>query len=274
VRIDTIKVPPLLERYIERIFHFQGTGLLPSSDLKLIVPNARIKLVIPLKNGIVGSVGSFTHVSRTNKMTLIGIADLPGEVDIQKDEPAENITVEFSPLGAYRFFRLQWSDIKNQIHDYSDINKNAAFDLEDKIGNAESFALKLGFVMAFLEELFQKSKGDEIFDYCIEKVLATKGTVTLKELEKQTGYSARWLNMKFDHHLGISPKNLASLIRFQQYYSHYTSNAREFFEQKEFYRYYYDQSHFIKDFKRFTGFPPVRFYQQQNSYDRLFYQAK
>jgi methylphosphotriester-DNA--protein-cysteine methyltransferase len=271
VRIEIINVPPLLQRYIDRIFHFQGSGLLPSSDLKLIVPNARIKLVIPLMNGIVGTVGSFTHVSRTNKMTLIGISDLPGEVDILRDEPAENITVEFSPLGAYRFFRLQWSDIRNQIHDYSDIDNVSALDLEDKISNTESFTKKLGFVMTFLDQLFKKSKGDEVFECCVEKILSTRGTVTLKELEKRTGYSARWLNMKFDQHLGMSPKNLASLIRFQQYYRHYTSNAKEFFEQKEFYRYYYDQSHFIKDFKRFTGFPPLRFYQKQNSYDRLFY---
>jgi AraC-like DNA-binding protein len=258
---------------VEQIFRFEGSGFLPNHDLKLIVPNARVKLVVPLRNGLIGKVGNHHHVSKTNKITLIGIADLPGEVDIESDEPAENITVEFSPIGAYRFFRLNWAELKNQIFNLSDIRTVATLRLEAVIANAESFQQKLALIIQFLLQTFRESEPDQIFDYCVEKISSSKGRVTIKELEKQTGYSSRWLNMKFENNIGISPKNLASIIRFQQYYKAYATNALCFIQQKEFYNYYYDQSHFIKDFKRFTGFPPLKFTQHQNLYDQLFYKV-
>jgi len=95
--------------------------------------------------------------------------------------------------------------------------------------------------------------------------------VSIPELERMTGYSARWINMKFSEKLGASPKNLCSIVRFQQYYKSLKANAELFFLEKEFYNYYYDQAHFIKDFKRFTGYPPFQFERKSNGYDSIFY---
>jgi hypothetical protein len=65
---------------------------------------------------------------------------------------------------------------------------------------------------------FLRQSEDSIFEYCVEKIKLSEGKITLKELEKKTGHSSRWMNMKFTEKLGISPKNLASIIRFKQYY--------------------------------------------------------
>jgi len=41
--------------------------------------------------------------------------------------------------------------------------------------------------------------------------------------------------------------------------------------KNDFYELYYDQSHFIKDFKRFTGLPPIKFEKQANSFGESYY---
>jgi methylphosphotriester-DNA--protein-cysteine methyltransferase len=77
--------------------------------------------------------------------------------------------------------------------------------------------------------------------------------------------------MKFTEKLGISPKNLASIIRFKQYYETLCGNKQNRFTRNNFYNYYYDQSHFIKDFKRFTGLTPASLEKKINDFGKIFY---
>jgi AraC-like DNA-binding protein len=273
VRIQFVTLHPQLKGYVDQIFIFECDGKLALDDLKLIVPNACLKLIIPIKNGIVGTLNGNTHTSKQYKMTLAGVSDMPAEVDIDEDAPAGNITVEFTPMGAYRFFNLKLAEVKNAIHNYSDIAGKAVLELEDRLAHTATLQCKVRLVQQYLLQQLHASSDDNVFDYAVQKILNTNGRVTIKELERVTGYSSRWLNMKFTEKLGVSPKNLSSIIRFQQYYKALATNGEMFFLEREFYNYYYDQSHFIKDFKRFTGFPPVQFEQRRNDYDHIFYQG-
>ncbi len=99
----------------------------------------------------------------------------------------------------------------------------------------------------------------------------SKGRVSVKSLEKETGYSSRWLHTKFIQKVGISPKSFSSVIRFQQFYQAWARNNEKHFFQKDFYDFYYDQSHFIKEFKRFTGLAPTKFAIKENEFGRIFY---
>ena len=71
--------------------------------------------------------------------------------------------------------------------------------------------------------------------------------------------------------LGVSPKNFSSIIRFKEYYQSFIHADAKSFSRNDFYELYYDQSHFIKDFKRFTGLPPVKFEKQINNFGERYY---
>jgi methylphosphotriester-DNA--protein-cysteine methyltransferase len=121
-----------------------------------------------------------------------------------------------------------------------------------------------------LQQLAQQNE-DPIFDYCVQKIISSKGKMAIKELEKKTGYSSRWLNMKFNDKIGVSLKNLSAIIRFKQYFQAFISGDEKSFFRNDFYELYYDQSHFIKDFKRFTGLAPTRFEKQINDFGESYY---
>lgn len=271
MRLQHIDIHPTLKGYIEKIWVFESSGRVPNVDMKLIVPNGLIKLVIPFRNGLSGKNDGWYHLSKEHQMTLIGISDLPSIVDIEHDTAAGTIGVEFSPMGAYRFFKLQQSEIKNQIHPLADILGNTAKNIEEHIANAETVELKVKCLQHFLLNLFLQNDSDLIFEYCIRKIKYSKGGISIKQLEKETGYSSRWLNVKFGEKIGISPKNLCSIRRFQFYYQALAQNAKEVFMQKDFYNLYYDQAHFIKEFKRFTGLPPTKFENAINDFGKIFY---
>ena len=266
MKIQHIPVHPMLKGYVEKIWVFESDGKVPDDDMKLIVPNGLVKLIIPFKNGLHGKMEGWELTSAENKVTLIGICDKPSIVDIQEDAASGSIGVEFNPMGVYRFFSIRQSEIRNTIHLFTDVFGRQAAVLEEMLVNEPFVNEKLRIIERFLLSMFN-TKEDSVFEYCTQKIAHTKGLVTVKQLEKETGYSSRWLHMKFDEKIGISPKNLCAITRFHTAYQSITFNVGE----DDIYNLYYDQAHFIREFKRFTGLPPAKFEKMVNEFDKIFY---
>lgn len=263
----------LLKDYIEKMWVFESSGKLPVDDLKLVVPNGNLKLTVSYLNGIVAALNEKTFASKEHDITLTGLVDVPVILDVDEDVATETIGIEFSPKGAYRFFHFTLSEIQNQIYSLSDFLGKIGRQLIERINNAASRQQKIVLLQQFLLQQLSLHKEDPVFEYCVEKITASKGKIAIRELEKKTGYSSRWLNMKFYDKIGVSPKNLCSVIRFKQYYQAWISGNEKSFFKNDFYELYYDQSHFIKDFKRFTGLPPAKLEKQINNFGESYYRG-
>lgn len=266
MKLQHIPVHPMLKGYVEKIWVFESDGKVPDDDMKLIVPNGLVKLVIPFKNGLFGKMEGWELLSKESKVTLIGICDKPSIVDIHEDTPSGSIGVEFNPMGVYRFFSIRQSELRNTIHLFTDVFGKKATLLEDMLAHEPSVPQKVRIVERFLLGIFS-TKEDTVFEHCTKRIAQSTGLVTVKQLEKETGYSSRWLHMKFDEKIGISPKNLCAITRFHTAYQAITFNVGK----DDIYNLYYDQAHFIKEFRRFTGLPPAKFEKQVNEFDKIFY---
>lgn len=272
MNLQHIDPVPQLKSYIEKIWVFESNGPMPSDDMKLIVPNGRLLLVIPFRNSLTGKMGGKYYIAKTNRIAVTGMCDLATIVDTERFAPVGTIGVEINAIGAYRFFHLRLKDIKNQLHYLTDILGKIAREIELRIAESQSIDEKINFIQQFLLSLFTRKEEDRLFEYCIQRIMSKSGSIKIGELEKETGYSSRWLNMKFEEKLGISPKNLGSLMRFHQYYHALILNSVDFFNEKKFFNDYHDESHFIKDFKRFTGLPPSKLIRSKNDFGGMFYQ--
>ena len=256
----------LLSPYIAKIWVFESSGRLPAQERKLIVPNANLKLTLTYRNGIAARVDGKDLLQRDNELTLTGLIDAPVILDPYEDAQTGTIIIEFNPLGAYRFFRLQYTEVKNEITNLADLTGNGAESLRTQLAESADISQKLQLLQNFLIKQLENNPADLIYDHCIHRITATDGLITVARLEKETGYSARWLNRKFSEHLGISPKNLAEIVRFKQFYQAYSIGVSSHTLKQHIYHYYYDQSHFLRAFKRFTGTTPTEL---QNSLNEL-----
>jgi AraC-like DNA-binding protein len=261
----------LLKNYIEKMWLFKSSGKMPVEDMKLVVPNANLKLTVSYQNGIVAAVNGKTFLSNEHDITLTGLIDVPVTLDVEEDVATETIGIEFNPLGAYRFFHFNLYEIHNQIYPIGDLAGKAGKRLTEQINETATTEQKIAVLQQFLLQQLTQQNEDPIFDYCVQKIISSKGKMAIKELEKKTGYSSRWLNMKFNDKIGVSPKNLSAIIRFKQYFQAFISGDEKSFFRNDFYELYYDQSHFIKDFKRFTGLAPTRFEKQINDFGESYY---
>ncbi|HEY4065127.1 MAG TPA: DUF6597 domain-containing transcriptional factor [Puia sp.] len=210
---------PLLAPYIERMWVFESSGKLPSDDIKLVVPNGNIKLSVSYSNGIIASVmGGNTFRSKEHNIILTGLVDTPVTLDVAEDEKAGTIGMEFNPQGAYRFFHGGIATVKNRICLLDDLLGKTAQQLERQIAGAPGVKQKIAILQQFLIDRLAIHTADPVFEFCTSAIQTSKGQITIRELERKTGYSRRWLDMKFKERLGTSPKNLSSIIRFRHFY--------------------------------------------------------
>jgi AraC-like DNA-binding protein len=133
-------------------------------------------------------------------------------------------------------------------------------DVLEAVGNEAEISEKIDCLQGhLLSSLRPGHRRSAAADFCVNALQRTHGIVSIRELERQTGYSRRYLELLFKNHVGLPPKVLAGIFRFQKFYRKWATNC-SFDELKEdLYEYYYDQSHFTKEFRKMTRFSPEQF---------------
>lgn len=90
----------------------------------------------------------------------------------------------------------------------------------------------------------------------MQAMYACKGNMLTSELAKKLSFSERHIRRTFVQELGISPKEVLGIIRFQSMLQELHTGLCTGFTDMAIKSGYYDQSHFIKSFKRYYGILP------------------
>jgi AraC-like DNA-binding protein len=89
-------------------------------------------------------------------------------------------------------------------------------------------------------------------------IYASKGAVTVKELSEKAFWSSRQINRYFNHQFGLSLKMYCSILRFRASLEHIAKG--KLFPEEDF----FDQTHFIKEIKKFAGVAPKELSKNKN----------
>ena len=146
-------------------------------------------------------------------------------------------------------------------------------EIEQQILNSNLTSERIMLVEKFLlDRLTDTETIDRIVKSTVETIITANGQLSVDELSTLTQVNRRQLLRKFSSAIGLSPKQLSRTIRLQaalrMLLNDQFSNLAELAYKNE----YYDQAHFIKDFKEFTGTNPKEFLEdRQNVLSSLFY---
>jgi AraC-like DNA-binding protein len=250
---------PGLKVFISDIYYFESQDESNNIIANNVEPNGKLKLIFPIENGITIRCNNKTFHLKQNQIALAGIFDTTFRVDSSANRLTKAIIIEFISSGAYRFFSINHIELSNRFYPLYDLAGSSIIEIETQIQEEPILEKKIFLLQKYLLSIFIKTESDFIFDYCIEKISNNKGIISIRELERLTGYSSRWLNKKFEYKLGINPKTFASIIRFHTVLKSLAFNLDDNTIYKMYYQYYFDQPHFIKEFKRFSGYTPNKF---------------
>ncbi|MBU2899576.1 helix-turn-helix transcriptional regulator [Maribacter dokdonensis] len=169
--------------------------------------------------------------------------------------------VRFQPNGFFPFADINIKEIQNTA-----VPLDVLFDQEGEIlGNqileAHSTAERIALIETFLlDRLIDKKNIDHIVKSTIETILEANGQFSVNELSKQNNIHRRQLVRKFSSTIGLSPKQLSKTIRIQNTLKKLLTEEVTSLTDLAYENEYFDQAHFIKDFKEFTGLTPKEFY--------------
>ena len=121
-----------------------------------------------------------------------------------------------------------------------------------------------GRMRAFLSEyqnVFESRKKNqhELFRQLCRVINDRKGMLTISELEKLSGYSARYINYVFESEAGMSAKQFCRILKLQSVISVINSGKVSSMSKIAADYHFYDQSHFIHDFVNFAGKTPKEY---------------
>lgn len=126
----------------------------------------------------------------------------------------------------------------------------------------ERFAVLEQMLMIRLSEsLAQQSHDFNTLNYALNLMQQRHGDVSIKALSNEIGISQNYLTSQFKRLVGGTPKEIARLYRFHHALHNLDPMQPVEWTQIAHQACYYDQSHFNKDFRTFTGHTPTEYLQ-------------
>ena len=126
-----------------------------------------------------------------------------------------------------------------------------------EISEAAGFSDRIGIFMKYASEnLIDFEYTPTFIDYMALMICSSKESIRSGRMAEAIGYSERHCRKKFKDRFGIPPKQYSSIIRFQNTLKSLLSGSYEDMSSLALERGYFDQSHLIRDFKRYTNFSP------------------
>lgn len=132
--------------------------------------------------------------------------------------------------------------------------------LEEQMCSASGNEKRVEIMSRFLEsKLDAYDRELPIVHNAVHLIMNAGGSVSIERLASNFDISTRQFERKFKEIAGLSPKLYANVIRFQAATAHKFSGTRDLTEIA-YNCGYYDQSHFINDFRRFSGYSPKEYF--------------
>lgn len=191
------------------------------------------------------------------EMELLGHLTLPTRLTVSKGTVV--LIARIYPHAGTLFFADPISEFTNYATDLYDIRLPEIRELYGRIMDAGAIRHKIAVLeQFFLERLAKQEKHLQkvtMVQQFSRLLLSGNDKLDLPAIARQSGMSERYIQKLCLQHVGISPAALAAVVRFNRTLrlvldtpASLTAIAYE--------GGYYDQAHFIKEFRKFTGITP------------------
>ncbi len=170
---------------------------------------------------------------------------------------AHCMQVNFTPLGARRFFGLPMGDIAERMVAVGDLDDRGIAGLRDRLGETEGWAARFSVIETFVRERLARGEpASPATEWTYRRIVATGGRASVTTLADRVGWSRKHLAARFRDEVGLTPKAVARLVRFADAQA-MARTTQEGWAGIAAACGYADQAHLVREFREFAGEPPV-----------------
>ncbi len=184
--------------------------------------------------------------------------------EIRTSGKFQALGASFYPNALKLVFGFNANELTDTCIDLNALSEEHGVPLSDKLLSASSVHDQVEILSSFLFLQIQKNnvQTDAAIQFVISEIIASHGSVSLRDLQQRLQISERSLERKFNQCVGITPKLFARICRFQASLHQLRNNRYTKLSDIAFENGYADQSHFIRAFQEFAGFSPNQYQKQ------------
>lgn len=175
------------------------------------------------------------------------------------DAPQIVLTVHFKPVGAVGFLGAGMADLENLCVGLDDIWGRPALQLRDRLAEVASAAERISLVESFLlsqRRVCQRRPSAEIMT--VVRAVEADLSMRISQVRATLGWSPRRLTQRFRAEVGLAPKSYQRVRRLQgalRGLDGATLRGVDIAADLG----HFDQAHFVRDFRAFTGCTPTQY---------------
>jgi AraC-like DNA-binding protein len=262
-----VKPGPPLSRFVDLLWYYQQT---PQAHKKeRLMPDGCVSLIINLEE----NQTRLYDPDDVRKMKTLGGCSVAGPhtkcFAIDTDEQTCVVGVSFRAGGTVPFLGLPSDELHNQHLNLEDLWGRLARELRERTLAANAPEAKLRTVeFMLLERAAGMFAGQPVVEYAVERFLARPAALRVNEVADRTGFSHRRFIELFKQHVGMTPKLFCRVRRFQQVLRRITSGEPVNWSDLALDGGYFDQAHFIHDFRAFSGINPSKYLASYKDFPR------
>jgi hypothetical protein len=227
------------------------------SQRQRIIPDGCIEMAFILGDDIKRYTSGDTFILQPRAMVLGQTLE---PFYIEPTGYVNTFAIRFCPYGFANFVSVQIASLANTETPLDILfGEKPARELERRIVEAPTASARIAIIERFLlQKLTDRVTVDRIVKETVDALTASRGSQPINSIINDSS-KRRQLERKFRKQIGISPKQLGKVVRLQAALRLLCSGGKDSLTSIAYESEYYDQAHFIKDFKEFTGTSPKEF---------------
>lgn len=234
----------------------------PNNEKQKIIPDGCIEMTFNLEDKIKRYISENEYVINPNAMIM---GQRTKSYCIEPVGNVDSFAICFYPHG---FATIAGKPLDNLVDIETPITslfgKKQGELLEQKIVEAASTQERIAIIEIFLlDKLNENATIENLVKTTVDSLLTTNGSRSINEILKNDLSKRRQLERNFKKQIGISPKQLGKVLRLQTALK-MLLNDKESLTNIAYESEYFDQAHFIKDFKELVGTTPKDFLGNEN----------
>lgn len=233
----------------------------------------KLRLFSDGNNGLVFSFKNehIINVQANNRLEFLPKSFVYGQISNFKELYSTNgislIIVVFHPFGISRLSGISANSIRDKTIGTEDIFGIQGLMLHEKLCEQSHLEGKLKLLNTFFTKILSRlpTLNNILIQASLSFIVENNGTTTIGQLVKHTGYTERHIERTFSECIGINPKKFGNIVKLHVFLKLLKNKSK----QNSFTHFCYgagysDQSHLIKEFRKYTGITPTQYLKNPN----------
>jgi AraC-like DNA-binding protein len=222
------------------------------------LPSVRVVMIINLGEPIRVFTPGATGWSEQPEGFLAGMHDTYAVTETGGSQGG--VQVDLTPVGAHLLLGIPMDELSQRMVTLEEMFGRGGTLLREAVAEAPDWAASFAVVDDFLLTLLDRARSPvPSVTRALGRLHESGGTVPVGVLAAEIGCSRRHLISRFREQVGVTPKLLARILRFERAVALVDAGTEMGWAEIAQACGYYDQAHMIRDFHQFAGYAPSQF---------------